>query len=79
MSTLFRLLERNDTRAATTLLDRMKDLELQLIEDRLPNIKPGTLKYVSWDENRWYGAESNVLGKLSRTSPRFSALASRFE
>jgi hypothetical protein len=39
-----------DTRPATTLLDQLKDLELQFIEDRVSNIKPGTLQYVSWDE-----------------------------
>jgi len=39
-----------DTRPATTLLDRLQDLELQFIENRISDIKPGTLKYVSWDE-----------------------------
>jgi heat shock protein HtpX len=39
-----------DTLRATTLLDHLQDLELQFIEDRVSDIKPGTLKYVSWDE-----------------------------
>jgi hypothetical protein len=39
-----------DTRPATALLDRLQVLELQFVEDRIPDIKPGTLKYVSWDE-----------------------------
>jgi heat shock protein HtpX len=39
-----------DTRPAATLLDQLQTLELHFIEDRIPDIKPGTLKYVSWDE-----------------------------
>jgi hypothetical protein len=39
-----------DTRPAATLLDDLKDLELRFVEDRIPEIKPGTLKYVSWEE-----------------------------
>ena len=39
-----------DTRPAATLLDHLQALELHFIEDRIPDIKPGTLKYVSWDE-----------------------------
>ena len=39
-----------DARPATDLLDQLQNLEQQFIEDRVSNIKPGTLKYVSWDE-----------------------------
>jgi len=39
-----------DTRPATALLDQLQNLERQFIEDRVPNIKPGTLQYISWDE-----------------------------
>jgi heat shock protein HtpX len=39
-----------DTQPATTLLDHLQDLELHFIENRIPGIKPGTLKYVSWDD-----------------------------
>jgi Zn-dependent protease with chaperone function len=39
-----------DTRRATTLLDHWQDIELKFVENRIPDIKPGTLKYVSWDE-----------------------------
>jgi hypothetical protein len=41
---------RDDTRAAMTLLDHLQDLELHFIENRISEIKPGTLKYVSWDD-----------------------------
>ncbi len=39
-----------DNRPAAILLDHSQVLEMRFIEDRIPGIKPGTLKYVSWDE-----------------------------
>src|SRR5882672_6317888 len=40
----------DDARAAMTLLDHLQNLELHFIENRISDIKPGTLKYVAWDE-----------------------------
>jgi heat shock protein HtpX len=39
-----------DTQPAASLLDNPQTLELRFIENRISDIKPGTLKYVSWDE-----------------------------
>jgi heat shock protein HtpX len=39
-----------DDRPAAILLDHSQGLEMHFIEDRIPDIKPGTLRYVSWDE-----------------------------
>jgi Zn-dependent protease with chaperone function len=35
---------------ASTLLERLPDLELHFVEDRISDIKPGTLAYMSWDD-----------------------------
>jgi heat shock protein HtpX len=39
-----------DARPAAVLLDDLPALELHFIDDRIPDIKPGSLRYVSWDE-----------------------------
>ena len=39
-----------ETELATTLLERLQELELRFVENRISSIKPGSLKYVSWDD-----------------------------
>jgi heat shock protein HtpX len=47
---LLALPSQQNARPASTLLDHLPDLELHFVEDRISDIKPGTLTYVSWDD-----------------------------
>ena len=82
----------DDPKSALTLLDRLPDLELGLVENRLSDIKPGTLKYISWDEVAyrvtipgWQKAvttyDDDLKGVTAETIPNqitnFSAIGSR--
>jgi heat shock protein HtpX len=81
-----------DTRPATTLLDDLQNLELQFIENRVPNMTMGTLEYVRWDEvalkvtiPRWQKAVTNYAAVLTGVSaesipdqiPKFPEIGSR--
>jgi heat shock protein HtpX len=40
----------SDAQPASTLLQKISTTELRFIEDRIPEVAPGTLKYVAWDD-----------------------------
>jgi heat shock protein HtpX len=39
-----------DSRTASCLLDDLRDAEISFVENRMDDIRPGSLKYVSWDD-----------------------------
>lgn len=39
-----------DSRAASSLLENLPAAEMQFVEDQIPDLRPGTLEYVGWDE-----------------------------
>jgi len=39
-----------DSRTASCLLENLQEAEMSLVEDRVDDIRPGSLKYVSWDD-----------------------------
>jgi len=58
-----------ETELATTLLERLQELELRFVENRISSIKPGSLKYVSWDDVA-LTATIPAWQKLLRNMPR---------
>ena len=39
-----------DSQAASCLLENLRDAEIRFVEDRMDDIRPGSLKYVPWDD-----------------------------
>ena len=40
----------SDTQPASILIDNLPATEMKFVEDRIPDLQPGSLKYVSWNE-----------------------------